>query len=284
MHLKPAEGTPRPVGRAIIEHLFPEGRDCRIPIVGITGTNHTTAIARLVAWMLHLSGRHVGLACASGLYLNRRQVEKGNGATWETGQRVLVNRAVEAAVFENGPKTILSEGLAYDRCQVGVVTDVGGADQLGDHDIHEAAQVFNVLRTQVDVVLPDGAAVLNAHDPLVVDMAPLCAGEVIYYGLAPTLPVIAAHLASGGRAVFVRDGQVTLGIGTESTSVASLAAPSRRRNGRSRPPAECVLAAVGAAAALYLSHDTILTGIETFDLNGAGAPRSNGRQSRTAVH
>jgi hypothetical protein len=35
-----------------------------------------------------------------------------------------MNRAVEAAVFENGSDSILSEGLAYDRCQVGVITNV----------------------------------------------------------------------------------------------------------------------------------------------------------------
>jgi cyanophycin synthetase len=31
---------------------------------------------------------------------------------------------VQAAVMENGADTILREGLAYDRCSVGVVTDV----------------------------------------------------------------------------------------------------------------------------------------------------------------
>ncbi len=130
MHLKPADGTPRPVGRAIVDHLFPAGSDCRIPIVGVAGASHTTAIARLVAWMLHLSGKQVGLACESGLYLNRRQVQKGSAANWEAGQRLLVNRAVEAAVFENGARTILAEGLAYDRCQVGVVTDLDAAAAL----------------------------------------------------------------------------------------------------------------------------------------------------------
>jgi cyanophycin synthetase len=37
------------------------------------------------------------------------------------------------------------------------------------------------VRTQVDVVLPNGAAVLNADDPLVAKMAELCDGEVIFF-------------------------------------------------------------------------------------------------------
>jgi len=281
-HLKPADGTPRPVGSAIIEHLFPEGSNCRIPIVGVAGTHHTTIIARLIAWMLHLSGRHVGLACASGLYLNRRQVEKGNAATWNAGQRLLVNRAVEAAVFENGARTILSEGLAYDRCQVGVVTDVAGVDQLGDFDIDEPEQVFNVLRTQVDVVLPGGAVVLNAHDAHVARMAPLCDGEVIFYGLDSTLPTITAHLDTGGRAAILRDGRITVALGVERATMANLETLLRRRNGRAKPSPESVLAAVGAAVALNLSEDVILTAIETFELNGAS--RSNGHTTRIAAH
>ena len=34
MHLEPSAGTPRPVGEAIVDLLFPDGRDGRIPIVG----------------------------------------------------------------------------------------------------------------------------------------------------------------------------------------------------------------------------------------------------------
>ena len=77
MHLKPASGEPRPIGRAIVDSLFPEGESGRIPIVGITGTNGTNLVARLVAHLLHLSGKHVGLACSDGLYHDQRLVEKG---------------------------------------------------------------------------------------------------------------------------------------------------------------------------------------------------------------
>lgn len=283
-HLKPADGDPRPVGPAIIDHLFPAGSDWRIPIVGVAGATHTTVIARLIAWMLHLAGRQVGLACANGLYLNRRQVERGDAANWEAGQRLLVNRAVEAAVFENGARTILTEGLAYDRCQVGVVTDLGSVDELAEFDLREPDQLFTVLRTQVDVVLPHGAAVLNAHDPQVVEMARLSDGEVIFYGLDATLPVIAEHLACGGRAVVFRDGHAVLAAGADTTTpLAAVDGAFRRRNGKPKPPVEGVLAAVAAAVALDLPQDAIATGIETFDANGVSASRGNARGLRVAA-
>jgi cyanophycin synthetase len=143
MHLKPAEGAPRPVGQAIVEHLFPaeEHQDDdavgRIPVVGVAGTRGTATIARLVAWLLHLSGRHTGLACRDGLFLDRRCVESADSAHWEAAHRLLMNRMVQAAVIENDARTILRDGLAYDRCQVGVVTDMDGAENLAEFDIHD---------------------------------------------------------------------------------------------------------------------------------------------------
>src|SRR5690606_26874483 len=74
MHLKPAEGSARPVGPAIVEHLFPEEESGRIPIVGITGSKGATSIARLVAHLLRAAGGRIGLASAEGLFVNGRQL------------------------------------------------------------------------------------------------------------------------------------------------------------------------------------------------------------------
>ena len=44
-------------------------------------------------------------------------------------------------MFENGAATILDHGLAYDRCAVGVVTDLEGAEALarpGVEGVHES--------------------------------------------------------------------------------------------------------------------------------------------------
>ena len=141
-------------------------------IVGVAGTRHTTAGARLVGWLLQLSGRHVGLACREGLFLERRQVEAGDATRWDTAQRLLMSRNVDTAVIENGPVEILNDGLAYDRCDVGIVTDLDLPETLraplAAHDFFESDQLVKVLRTQVDVVLGDGAAVLHAAHPRLV--------------------------------------------------------------------------------------------------------------------
>ncbi len=259
MHLRPAAGTPRPVGRAIVEHLFPEGDMGRIPVVGVTGSQGTAAVARLLARLLILSGKYVGLACGGGLYLNRRQIEAGDCARWEPAHRLLMNRSVEAAVIENGAHAIVTEGLAYDRCQVAVVTGIDAGDLLPGLYIDDAEQLFNVLRTQVDVVLPQGAAVLNADDAHVMRMAELCDGEVILFGGEGQ---VAPHRAKGGRAVVVRQGHILLLTGEQEVSLARVEAIPLAASPAGLAVA---LAAIGAAWALGVSLDLIRAGVETFE-------------------
>ncbi len=92
-------------------------------------------------------------------------------------------------MFENGSRTILAEGLAYDRCQVGVVTDLEAARHLGRVLHRDADQVFNVLRTQVDVVLPERRGGAECRRSAAWRrMASLCDGEVIFYAPRRQLP------------------------------------------------------------------------------------------------
>jgi cyanophycin synthetase len=270
IHLRPAEGAPQPVGRAIVDHLFPDPEDNgRIPIVGVAGSRHTTQIARLVAWILQLGGRQVGLACRDGLYLDRRQVEAGDCTHWDAGRRLLINRSVEAAVFENDAASILNDGLAYDRCAVGVVTDFGGIDKLAEHDVHDTDQMRKVLRTQIDVVLSDGVGVLNADDAQVADLASLCDGSVIYYALDEAAPAVAAHRASGGRAVLQRGPDCVLAEGPAETLLSRLRPLAAQ--GEALPPA-ALLPAVAAAWALGIVPDLITAAVQTFGTAPARTP------------
>ncbi|MFK0376353.1 cyanophycin synthetase [Pandoraea sp. NPDC090278] len=272
MHLKPADGAPRPVGRAIVDHLFPDGDAGRIPVVGITGTNGKTVTARLLTHLLQLAGEHTGLACSDGLFLDKRLVQGGDRANWDAANRVLMNASVTAAIFENDNTAILSEGLAYDRCQVGIVTNIDRPDHLGQYFVEDVDRMFSVLRTQIDVVLPDGVAVLNARDPLVVEMAELCDGDVIFFGLDEQLPAIVAHRAAGKRVVFVRDGQVILATGTEETAIGATANMPLTYAGRVAFQIENVLAAVAAAWSMGVALDILRTGVTTFDVGQVDAP------------
>ncbi|MFA6062484.1 MAG: cyanophycin synthetase [Gallionella sp.] len=266
MHLKPASGEPRPVGRAIVDSLFAQEDSGRIPVVGITGSRGKTQVARIVARLLKLAGKYVGLACSEGLYFDRRLVDKRNCATWGSAQKVLLNRSVEAAVIENSFATILSEGLGYDRCQVGIVTNINPDRHFGEYYIENEEQVCNVLRTQVDVVLSSGVAVLNASDPLVTAMAKYCDGEVIFFSVDGQLNAIADHLDQGGRAVLMKNGHLVLKQGDQEMVLLKLAPVQGEE---CNWQLENVLAAVAAAWALGISTDIVRAGIATFEVERA---------------
>ncbi|MDO8652415.1 MAG: cyanophycin synthetase [Undibacterium sp.] len=262
-HLKPAEGKPRPVGTAIIAHLFAPEESGRIPLIGVAGTHGTSLIARLIACIIGITGKHTGVACSQGLYLDQRQVVNANSANWDIGQRLLLNRSVQAAVFETNARMILTDGLAYDKCAIGVVTDMDGHADLGEFYVNDADQMFKIMRTQVDVVLPHGTAVLNAGDPQVVELAELCDGKVMFYGLDANLPAIVQHRSKGERVVFLRDNSIVLASGAEEMALLPL---SSLKPTKAEQP-ESIMAAVAAAWALDMSAELIGAGLRTFDSN-----------------
>ncbi|WP_292993446.1 cyanophycin synthetase [Nitrosomonas sp.] len=285
MHIKPAVGTPRPVGKAIVDHLFPNQDNGRIPIVGITGSYGKTTVAYLVARLLILSGKQTGLACSNGLYQDYRQIDKNNSASWTAANRTLMNPTIEAAVLENGFEAILNEGLVYDSCQVGVITNADPASHFGRYGIETLKQVFTVLRTQVDVVtptaaaiddveegvkLPIGTAVLNAREEMLVEISELCHGEVIFFSISPDLPVINQHRINGTgpkqgkRAVIVRNSTIMLVTGSDELPLVRLMEIPAATGKHSPQEIENVLAAIGAAWALGIEPDLIRIGIETF--------------------
>jgi len=272
MHLKPGIGKPRPVGLAIVNSLFAENESGRIPVVGITGTHGKTAVAKLVAHLVQLSGKQVGLACSDGLYLNRSRIQTSNAANWTGGHCLLVNQSVETAIIENGGRTILGEGLPYDRCQVGIVTNIEpNTENLSRWDVQpDGGDYFTnytrTYRTQVDVVLHNGFSVLNASDEKVAQLAELSDGEVIFFAADPDSPVMAAHLTKGGRGVVARDGYITLATGSDEIRLCHLRnVPVTSKQGN--PDAiTTILAGVAAGWALGVAQDVISTGIRTFGI------------------
>jgi len=267
MHLKPAVGRAQPVGEAIVEHLFPPGNSGRIPIVGLISDGQSALAARLVAALFQLHGWQTALACRDGLFLGRRQLSPHGSIGFEAGESMLINRTVQAAVLETSPRHILTEGLPYDRCQIGVVLSMPGPQGLSDLYITEADQMPGILRTQVDVVLPCGAAVLNADDPEVLALGDYCDGEVILVSCDPDSAAVAEHRADQGRAVLARGTEIVLVEGASELALTQLSpqvlsALTADGPHDVRPP---VLAAVAAAWAAGVGPDLIRAGLLHFD-------------------
>jgi len=275
MHLKPVVGKPRPVGQAIVDQLFESSDSGRIPIVGVMGSHQATELSKIIAWLFELSGKHTGLACANGLYLDQRRVVSKDARSFELGQRLLINRVLDAAVFESSGMQLMDEGLAYDRCLVGVVTGVPEPVGLEVHDIRTPEQMRNVMRNQVDVVLPEGVAVLNACDEVAVSFEELSDGDVFFYSHEDNHPVIAAAREKSQRVVFYRDQQIFFAHGAKEVSMLRTdALPIQLLMQQGGISLSTLCAAVAVAQTLDIPTDLIRAGLKSFSQKNANQPVS----------
>src|SRR5690606_40137159 len=214
MHLKPSFGKGRPVGEAIVSSMFAEGDDGRIPVVAVAGTNGKTTTVRLIAHMLRTNKYRVGMTTTDGVYIENERIDTGDCSGPRSARNVLQHPDVDAAVFETARGGILREGIAFDRCNVAVVTNIGVGDHLGLNFISTVEDLAIVKRVIVQNVAPAGMAVLNAADPIVANMATSCPGRVTFFAQDLNQAVLATHRAQGQRVLFVDKGHIVAAEGS----------------------------------------------------------------------
>jgi cyanophycin synthetase len=271
MHLSPSFGSGRPVGQAIVDNLFPDGGNGRIPVVAVSGTNGKTTTVRLVAHLAAGAGHRVGMTNSDGVYIGAQRIDTGDCSGPRSARSVLMHPDVDFAVFETARGGILREGLAFDRCDVAVVTNIGEGDHLGLNYITTVEDLAVVKRVIVENVSPTGFAVLNAADPIVASMASRCPGSVIFFAADSANPTLSSHRAQGGRVVFTDNGQLVASQGDETHRIALSAIPLTR-HGTIAFQVDNAMAALAAAWAVGLDWATIRAGLGSFNSDSRTAP------------
>ncbi len=263
MHLSPSFGKGRPVGEAIMSSLFKNGQDGRIPIVAVTGTNGKTTTVRLISHLLAQQGWCVGMTNTDGVYVDGHCIDTGDCSGPKSAKNVLHHPDVDAAVLETARGGILREGLAFDKCDVAVVTNVGSGDHLGLNYITTVDELAVLKRVIVQNVAPKGTAVLNAADPVVAAMAAKTKGAVTFFALDQFHPVMATHRAQGHAVVYVDQGQIVAAKGAEKHYL-NLSDIPVTLGGAIGFQVENVMASVAAVWALGLDWDTLRAGLASF--------------------
>ena len=271
MHLSPSFGKGRDVGEAVIATMFPNGEDGRVPVIAVTGTNGKTTTVRLTSHLLRTHGLRVGMTNTDGVYVNGRQTDSGDCSGPRSARNVLAHPDVDAAVLETARGGMLREGLAFDRCHVAVVTNIGMGDHLGLNYISTVEDLAVLKRMIVQNVAASGTAVLNATDPLVARMAVNCPGDVIFFGLDTHHPIIATHRAQGKRVLFVEDDDIVAMQGQHSVRIPLSEVPVTR-SGAIAFQIENAMASIAAAWAINIPWETICKGLATFISDTQGVP------------
>jgi cyanophycin synthetase len=271
MHLHPSYGKGRAVGDAIISTMFGPGENGRIPLVTVAGTNGKTTTVRLIAHILGCNGLRVGMTNSDGVYIEGKRIDTGDCSGPKSARNVLMHPDVDAAVLETARGGVLREGLAFDFCDVAVITNIGMGDHLGLSYISTVEDLAVVKRVVVQNVPSHGTAVLNAADPMCVLMAEACPGSVTFFAHDSHQPVINTRRAQGHRVVFVADGHI-VAAQNEAEHRIPLAEIPLTRNGAIGFQVENAMASVAAAWALKVDWEKIRAGLASFINDAKTAP------------
>src|SRR5687767_1979 len=209
MHIEPAEGLPRNVAEPVVDMLFPKGSAGRIPIIGVTGTNGKTTTTRLTAHIAKSAGKKVGYTTSDGVYIQNQMMMKGDCTGPISSQFVLKDPTVDFAVLECARGGILKAGLAFQNCEVAVVTNVA-ADHMGLGGIHTLEAMAKVKAVVPETVFDHGYAVLNADDDLVYKMKSDLDCNVALFSMDEHNPRIREHAAGNGLSCVFENGYITL--------------------------------------------------------------------------
>jgi cyanophycin synthetase len=234
----------------------------------------------MIAHVMKLMGRRVGLTSTDGIVVDGRLTKKGDMSGPKSAQMVLQNPKVDTAVFEVARGGILREGLGYDRNDVAVVTNVTG-DHLGLGGITTIGQLANVKAVVVEAVPRSGTAVLNADDSHVYRMGRHCAGRVVLFSMSTEkgedgYDRVDGHTSRGGAAFCLDrtpEGElIVLRHGPRKMPVLYTHLIPATFGGKARMNiANALAAAAGAWAAGAHLHD-IRQGLRTFSTSFFQAP------------
>ncbi len=221
MHIDPSEGLPRNAAEPVVDMLFPKGSIGRIPIIAITGTNGKTTTTRLAAHIAKSAGKKVGYTTSDGVYVQNQMMMKGDCTGPISSAFVLKDPTVDFAVLECARGGILKAGLAFQNCDVAIVTNVA-ADHMGLGGINTLEQMAQVKAVVPETVFAHGYAVLNADDDLVYKMQEGLKCNIALFSMDEKNPRIKKHCAKGGLAAVYENGFVSIMKGTWKIRVAAV--------------------------------------------------------------
>ncbi|MES2891904.1 MAG: cyanophycin synthetase [Bacteroidota bacterium] len=213
MHIEPAVGIARNVAEPVIDMLFPKGSAGRIPIIAITGTNGKTTTTRLTAHIAKSAGYKVGYTTSDGVYIQNQLMMKGDCTGPVSSTFVLRDPTVDFAVLECARGGILKSGLAFQNCDIAIVTNIS-TDHIGLGGIDTVEQMAKVKAVVAESVFDHGYAILNADDDLVYKMKNSLDCNIGLFSMDEHSPRIREHCKKGGLASVYENGYVTIMKGT----------------------------------------------------------------------
>jgi cyanophycin synthetase len=271
MHLAPSEGLPRNVAAPVIDMLYPPGKESRIPIIAVTGTNGKTTTTRLLAHIVKNNGYKVGFTTSDGIYVQNHMMEIGDTTGPLSAEYILKDPTVEFAVLETARGGILRSGLGFSRCDIAIITNIQ-EDHLGLNDIHSLDDLARVKATVVKSIKKDGWAILNADDSYCLKIAKELTCNIAYFSLDEESEVV-KNLSKEGKTVAVyENGFLTIKKGEWKIRVERATLVPLTLGGKAKFMIANALAATLAGYLYGFKTEDISLSLQTFIPSAAQTP------------
>jgi len=271
MHLYPSSGKARNVGNDVAEMLFPDQETGRIPVIAVTGTNGKTTTTRITAHLMKQGGARVGYTTTDGIYVDDFMIEEGDCTGPASALTVLTDPTVDVAVLETARGGLLRSGLAFDQCDVGIITNVA-ADHLGLNDIYTVEQMVHVKAVVAESVRPDGLAILNADNDESYGIRERLKCRIGLFSMNPENERVLAHTRDGGVACIYEQGEIRLVNGSIKVTVAHVQAIPATFDGKCLFMIENILGAVLAAYSQGIDVHLLAKGLNSFHVSEEATP------------
>lgn len=261
-------GDSQNYGDEIIESLYPNGEDARIPIVAITGTNGKTTVTRLTSHVLLKADLNVGTTTTNGILFNGKTIAEGDMTGPASARRILENDQVDIAVLETARGGILRRGLGWDWADIAVVTNIT-EDHIGQDGIDSLADLVSVKALIAERVRENGTLILNADDAESAALVNRPAvspvkKKIVYFAMSEENPIIKEHSEKGETVYFVRDDRICERRGETITEIAGTHKIPITMNGTADYQIQNALAVAAVCRALGLPPENIAGGLYSF--------------------
>lgn len=259
MHLAPSKGLARNVAEPIVDMLFPNNENGRIPVIAVTGTNGKTTTTRLMAHMAIYAGHKVGYTTTEGIYIQDKTIHLGDCTGPVSAEAVLYDPTIDFAVLECARGGILRSGLGFNNCDISIVTNIT-EDHIGLKDIHSIEDLARVKAVVARSTYDAGYSILNADDDLVYHMSDGLTCNIALFSTSDTNERVKEHCKNGGMAAIIEKGYLTICKGEWKTRIEKIVNIPLSMNGR----AECMIKNI-----LPATLAAVIQGFKTEDIRAA---------------
>ena len=266
-----ADGRTWPVDALPEVSMVPWAELSNVPAAIVTGSNGKTTTVRLLAACVRAHGWRDGYNCTDGLFVQGALIEGGDYSGPAGTRAILRDPRVEAAILETARGGILRRGLAAERAQVAVITNIS-SDHFGEYGVHDLAGLADVKLVVASVVDKKGLLVLNADDSILLARADELDCPIGWFSRDYHHPTLQAHRARGGSTSGIRDYRLIVSRNMDEQDLGAIADMPLTVEGSAEYNVSNIAGAALAALELGVSPTTVSEVLARFGADPADNP------------